>query len=176
MRTRFVRAALLLALVAATVFARTDEPKPAPELRKLDYFVGTWAAQGEIRPGPLGAGGRFTGTNRVQWMDGGFFLVTQSDFEGAMGKGSETSYMGWDADTRTYTYDSFNTLGEVDRARGTVNGDTWTWLSETKIGEKTMKGRLTQKVRSPAAYDFRFETSFDGKTWTTMLEGSDAKK
>src|SRR5262249_50665740 len=120
---------------------------------------------------------KFTDVNRVQWMEGGFFLVTQSEFEGDMGKGSETSYMGWDADTRTYTYDSFNSMGEVDRARGTVSGDTWTWLSDTRVGANTMKGRLTQKMRSPAAYDFKFETSSDGgKTWTTLLEGSDTKK
>ncbi|HEY1250890.1 MAG TPA: DUF1579 family protein [Thermoanaerobaculia bacterium] len=153
-----------------------ESPKPAPELKKLDYFVGTWAAEGELQPGPMGAGGKFTGTNRVGWMDGGFFLVTQSEFSGTMGKGSETSYMGWDADTRTYTYDSFNSLGEVDRARGTVDGDTWTWLSETQVGPQTMKARLTQKIRSATAYDFRFEISADGRTWKTVLEGKDTKK
>jgi hypothetical protein len=177
MRTVLLGTALLLALAARPALAQTDAPKPAPELRKLDYFVGTWAAKGEIKPGAMVAGGKFTGTNRVTWMEGGFFLVTQSDFEGAMGKGSETSYMGWDPDTRTFTYDSFNSMGEVDRAHGTVSGDTWTWLSETTIADKKMKGRLTQKIRSPTAYDFTFETSFDdGKTWTTVLEGSDAKK
>ena len=65
--------------------------KPSPELKKLDYFVGTWIAEGYIRPGPMGSGGKFTATNRVQWMDGGFFLVTHSKFRGAMGKGTETS-------------------------------------------------------------------------------------
>lgn len=151
-------------------------PKPAPELKKLDYFTGTWTTEGEIRPGPMGSGGRFTGTNRVQWMEGAFFLVTHSKFHGAMGKGAETSYMGYNGNDKMYTYDSFNTLGEADHARGSLNGDTWTWLSETRMGARTMKGRLTQKVLSATAYSFKFEISSDGTTWTTALEGKATKK
>ena len=49
--------------------------KPMPELKQLDYFAGTWIAEGYIKPGPMGLGGRFTATNQVQWMDGGFFLI-----------------------------------------------------------------------------------------------------
>jgi hypothetical protein len=169
-------AAVTLSIGIASGRAESGAPKPAPELKRLEYFVGTWAAEGEIRPGPLGPGGRFTGTNRVAWMEGGFFLVTQSEFSGAMGRGTETAYMGWDSDAKTYTYDSFNSLGEADHARGTLDGDTWTWISETRIGDRTMQGRLTQRVRSATAYDFEFETSFDGKSWTTVLEGRDRKK
>ena len=162
--------------IALSVRAQTEIPKPAPELKRLDYFAGTWTAEGEIKPGPMGAGGKFTGTNHVQWMDGGFFLVTNSAFNGAMGKGAETSYMGYDSNDKTYTYDSFNTLGEADHARGGVDGDTWTWLSETRMGSQTMKGRLTIKVLSATAYNFKFEMSPDGTTSNTVLEGKDTKK
>jgi hypothetical protein len=151
-------------------------PKPAPELKRLDYFVGTWTADGEIKPGPMGAGGKFTGTNRVRWMDGGFFLVTQSEFQGPMGKGSETAYMGYDSSDKLYTYDSFNTLGGADHAKGSLDGDTWTWMSETRIGPQALKGRLTIKMRSASAYDFKYETSPDGVEWSAVLEGKDTKK
>jgi hypothetical protein len=75
-------------------YAQNEIPGPAPQLKKLDYFVGTWAAEGEIEPGSMGAGGKFTGTNRIRRMDGAFLLATDSEFNGAFGKGSETSYMG----------------------------------------------------------------------------------
>ena len=152
--------------------------KPAPELKKLDYFVGTWTAEGDIKPGPLGPGGKFAATNHVQWMDGGFFLVTHSEFRGSIGKGTETSYMGYDSNERMYTYDSFNSLGEASHARGNLNGDTWTWpgQSETRVGPQTMKGRLTIKVLSATAYNFRFEVSTDGTTWSIVMEGKDTKK
>jgi hypothetical protein len=168
-------AALFLGMASSTP-AQTEASKPAPELKKLDYFAGTWAAEGEVRPGPMGAGGKFTGTNRVQWMGGGFFLVTQSEFNGPMGKGSETAYMGYDADDKAYTYDSFSTLGEADHARGRLDGDTWTWLSETRMGAQTMKGRLTIRMLSAAAYAFKFEVSPDGVRWSSVLEGKDTKR
>jgi len=167
---------ILLMGTVISARGRMDSPKPAPELKKLDYFVGTWAAEGEIKPGPMGPGGKFTGTNRVEWMDGGFFLVTHSDFSGAMGTGTETAYMGYDSDDKAYTYDSFNTLGEADHAKGSLDGDTWIWLSESRVGQQAMKGRLTIQVLSPSAYKFKFELSPDGTHWSTLLEGKDTKK
>ncbi len=44
------------------------------------------------------------------------------------------------------------------------------------MGAQTMKGRLTIKVLSAAAYNFRFEVSTDGTTWSTLMEGKDTKK
>jgi len=162
--------------MASSARAEMETSKPAPELKKLDYFVGTWTAEGEIKPGPLGPGGKFTATNHVQWMDGGFFLVTHSEFHGAMGQGTETSYMGYDSNDRMYTYDSFNSLGEASHARGNLDDAAWTWQSETTIGPQTMKGRLTIKMQSATAYDFRFDVSTDGTTWSTVMVGKDTKK
>ena len=168
--------AVLLFGITSTALAQTEKPKPAAELKRLDYFTGTWIAEGEVKPGPFGPGGKFTGTNRVQWMEGAFFLVTHSEFNGAIGKGTETAYMGYDSNEKMYTYDSFNTLGEADHAKGNLDGDTWIWQSETRIGSQAAQGRLTIKVLSAKAYNFKFETSLDGNTWTTMLEGKDTKK
>ena len=177
MKRRFTFLTCMTLLLGSGLSARVEEiPKPAPELKKLDYFAGTWTTEGEIKPGPMGSGGKFTGTNHVQWMDGEFFLVTHSEFNGAMGKGAETAYMGYDSNDKMYTYDSFNTLGEADHAKGKVDGNTWTWQSETRMAAQTAKGRLIIKVLSATAYNFRFEMSPDGTTWTTLLEGKTTKK
>jgi hypothetical protein len=44
------------------------------------------------------------------------------------------------------------------------------------MGSQTIKGRLTIKVLSATAYNFKFEMSPDGTTWNTVLEGKDTKK
>ena len=46
---------------------------PAPELKKLDYFSGTWSSEATIAPGPWGPGGKFSDTVTTEWMKGGFF-------------------------------------------------------------------------------------------------------
>jgi hypothetical protein len=178
MKSGFIILTCMMFLPGIALLARIqmEVSKPVPELKKLEYFVGAWLVEGEIKPGLMGSGGKFTGTNRVQWMDGGFFLVTRSEFNGAMGNGSETSYMGYDSNEKMYTYDSFNSMGEADHAKGTLTGDTWTWNSKTTMGPQAVKGRLTIKMLSATAYNFKFETSADGTTWSTVLEGKDTKK
>ena len=49
---RLIAAVTLLAMVASAR-AQTDALKPAPELKRLDYFVGTWAAEGVLKPSAI---------------------------------------------------------------------------------------------------------------------------
>src|SRR2546422_8922680 len=96
MKTRFTILTCVMLLLGIALLARAqmERPKPGPELKKLDYFAGTWTAEGDIKPGPMGPGGKFSGTNHVQRMVGTFFLMTYTAINGAMAKGSETSHRG----------------------------------------------------------------------------------
>ena len=67
--------------------------------------------------------------------------------------------MGYSSDDKTYTYREFNSWGEFTDSKGSVDGDTWTWINEEKMGGATKKGRFTMKVTSPTSYDFSFEMS-----------------
>ncbi|HEX3469914.1 MAG TPA: DUF1579 family protein [Silvibacterium sp.] len=178
MRRFIVTTALMaiLAGVASSVQAQMPVPKPAPEVKKLDYLAGTWKMDGEVKPGPMGPGGKMTMTGENAWMDGGFFLVSHSKFEGAgMGSGSSTSFAGYNPDQKAYTYDEFNSMGEAEHSNGTIDGDTWTWTSDEKMGGQTMKGRYTMKVLTPTSYNFKFELSPDGTTWNTVMDGKATK-
>ena len=165
----------LLLLAAVSAQSQMQMPKPGPELKKLDYFAGTWTMDGDTKPGPMGPGGKFSGTDHNQWMDGGYFLVLHSDFKSSMGSGTSTAYMGYNADEKVYTYDEFNTMGEAVHSKGTVDGDTWTWNSDDKMGGMTMKGRFTAKVVSATSYNFKFEMSQDGTNWTNVMDGKATK-
>jgi hypothetical protein len=56
-----------------------------------------------------------------------------------------------------------------------VEGDTWTWLNDAKMGSQMMKGRFTMMILSPTTYSFKFEVSQDGATWNTVMEGKETK-
>jgi hypothetical protein len=112
-----------------------------------------------------------------KWMDGDFFVMVQSDFTSkTMGSGTAVAFMGYDPQAKAYTYDEFNSLGEAVHAKGTVDGDIWTWLSDMNMGPQTLKTRYTQKILSPTSYTFKFETSSDSAKWETMMEGKATKQ
>jgi hypothetical protein len=69
---------LLLVVCSATAMpAQALAPEPGPEARKLHAAVGHWKYEGELKPGPLGPGGKYTGEMTCQMILGGFFLQCQ---------------------------------------------------------------------------------------------------
>jgi hypothetical protein len=151
-------------------------PRPAPELRKLDYFVGTWKLEGEVKPNSMSPGGHLIEADQNEWMEGGFFLVVRSDFTiSGMNAATGVAYLGFDSAERVYTYDEFNSMGEAIHSRGTVDGDTWTWAGERKT-DKARKTRWVVKIKSPTAYDFKFEISQSEINWNTIVEGKAVKQ
>jgi hypothetical protein len=166
---------LTFLLAAVSAQSQMPAPKPGPELKKLDYFVGTWTMDGDLKPGPMGPGGKMTGTEHIEWMDGGFFLTSHSNFKSAMGNGTGLAVMGYNADDKVYTYDEYNSVGDAEHSKGTVDGDTWTWSSDEKMGGQTMKARFTMKILSPTSYSFKYEMSPDGTNWSTVMDGKSTK-
>ncbi len=166
---------LAACLVLSAFAAAQMAPAPGPEHKKLDAFAGTWTLDGDLKPGPMGPGGKMTETERCEWMQGNFFLVCHSDFKAEMMNGNGVSIMGYSTDDKAYTYREFNSMGEFSESKGSIDGDTWTWLGDQKMGPMTMKGRFIMKVTSPTTYTFSFEVSPDGSKWTTVMDGKATK-
>ena len=163
-------------ILAATAMAQEAPPKPGPELKKLDMFVGTWALDGTMKPGAMGPGGSMTESEKCEWMEGGFYVVCHTDYKSTMGNGVGLSVLGYSIEDKAYTYREFNSFGEFEDSRGVVDGDTWTWTSDEKMGGMTMKGRFTMKITSASSYNFTFEMSQDGTKWNAMMDGKASKK
>ncbi len=174
MKTIAIISAVWLALAVAAT-AQMDLPKPGPEQKKLDMFAGAWTLDGDMKPGPMGPGGKMTENEKCEWMEGGFFVVCHADFKSSMGNGTGITIMGYSNDDKSYTYREFNSWGEFTDSKGSVNGNTWTWINDEKMGDMTMKGRFTMKVTSPTSYDFMFEMSPDGTKWSTVMDGKATK-
>jgi Protein of unknown function (DUF1579) len=167
-----------LFLIAAPAFAQMPGP-PGAEVKKLEYFVGTWSTEGTIAQGPWGMGGKFTSTRSEEWMPGNFFVQGHSDFRMPAeigGDGKEVSLMGYDTDQSVYTFDSYNSQGRHESSKGSLNGDTWTWNSSQSYGGQEVQQKMTIKMLSPASYSLRFEVSVDGKNWMTFMDAKATRK
>ncbi len=167
-----------LVLLVASASAQMA-PTPGPEVKKLDFFVGTWTSEGTIAQGPWGAGGKFTSTDTAEWMPGKFFVEGHADFKMPPelgGDGKAVSYLGYDTDENVYTYNEFSSQGRRETSKGTLSGDTWTWTSSQNYGGQEIKQKLTMKVQSPTSYSLKFDVSTDGTNWMPFMDAKVTKK
>ena len=167
-----------LIVIAVSAWGQMGGP-PGPEVKKLDYFVGTWTTEGTIAQGPWGGGGKFTATGTSEWMPGNFFIQAHSESKMPPEIGGDSQavmIMGYDTQQTTYTSDRFTSLGQHETSKGTLSGDTWIWSSSSSYGGMEIQGKMTIKTLSATSYTLKYEISMDGKTWTPFMEGKAAKK
>jgi hypothetical protein len=167
-----------LVVIAVSAVAQMGEP-PGPEVKKLDYFVGTWTTDGMIAQGPWGGGGKFTATATTEWLPGNFFLQSKTDSQMPPEIGGEskaTMIMGYDTQQNTYTSDRYSSLGQHESSKGTLSGDTWTWTNTSNYGGMEIQGKMTIKILAPTSHTMKYEISMDGKNWMTFMEGKVTKK
>ena len=145
------RTVLAIILLAGSAWAQLPD-KPGPEVKKLDYFVGTSTAEGTIPPGPWGAGGKFSVMHTNEWVAGSFFLETHFDFKMPPDLGGDirsTGFLGYDTDKNVYTSIDCTSQGGREVAQGSLNGDTWTWTSSEKHDGQEIQQKATNKILSP---------------------------
>ncbi len=146
-------------------------PKPGPEHKKLEYFVGKWTVESEIKANEFVPAGKTVGTETDTLGPGGFYVERRS--EGQLGTTLEI--ITWDSHAKVYTAYYANSAGMVGGATGSVNGNTWTWMVEDKFAGIAVKGRLTMTMLSPTQCTSKYEMA-DGKgAYTTISEGKATK-
>jgi hypothetical protein len=167
--------AIALSVPALAAAQAPQMPKPGPEHKALEYFVGTWSIEGERQASPFGPAGKFTGTSTCEWFEGRYHVVCKGTGTGPTGQVSDLGFVGYSAQRKVYTYNAINSTGIAPEATGTKQGTTWTWnFSPTIKGEK-VQGRFTIVETSPTEYAFKEELRQGGK-WMTTEEGKSTKK
>jgi len=168
-------AALVLAgFVAAWA---QDAPKPGPEHKKLEYYTGKWSSEADVKPNPFMPPGKYTSKDDCGWFQGGFALMCHSEGGGPMGPMKSAYFLGYSAEDKVYTYYGIDSSGMVPTtvSKGSVQGDTWVYTDESKMGGKLVKSRYTMKQLSADSYSFKWEMQGEGGTWSTLMEGKSTK-
>lgn len=174
-RTPIVALASVTFAAALALAQPAEPPTPAPEVEKLDYFVGSWSSVGEIKESPLGPAGEVAGRDMCRWMPGKFFVTCRLEQKGPMGAIMALGVMGYDPVKKVYTSSSFNSIGMAETATGNLENGTWTWSSDRAMGGKTVKSRIVMADTTPSGYKLRWETSENGRSWKTMMTGNVTK-
>ena len=173
MSTRSSVAVILICGFTLLLLAQAPPPppKPGPEHKKLEYFVGKWTVEGEIKANEFVPAGKTVSTETATLGPGGFYVESRA--EGQFG--TRLAIIAYDSHAKVYTSYYASSVGFVGVATGTVNGNTWTWMVEDKYAGKSVKGRSTVTMLSPTQYTSKYEMA-DGKGgYTTIVEGKATK-
>lgn len=146
------------------------------DLKKLQYFIGSWALTGNTKTSPFGAGGKFTGTEQNEWAADGLSVISKWSDTLPTGNDTGKGTYRYDFIQKVYKYHGISSDGETEDSTGSIEGETWTWLSNPRAPSgKIMQGRLIQTITSPRSYDFKFEITSQGGEWMTVREGKAEK-
>ena len=172
MSTRSV-AVILICGFTSLLFAQTPPapPKPGPEHKKLEYFVGKWTVESEIQANEYVPAGKTVSTETATLGPGGFYVESRA--EGQLG--TRLAINAYDSHAKVYTSYYASGVGLVGVGTGTVNENTWTWMVEDKFGGKAIKGRTTITTLSPTQYTIKYEMADEKGGYTTITEGTATK-
>jgi hypothetical protein len=157
--------------------AQETQATPGPEHKRLGFFVGKWRSEGELKPGPMGPGGKFSGTDTCEWFEGGFSVVCRSEGQMPSGPSRSLGILGYSAEEKAYTYYGVDNtaMTMVSVPKGTLKGDTWTYTDEGTMGGQSFKTRVTIKQLSPTSQSFLMEMQGPEGKWMPVMESRGTK-
>jgi len=147
MSTRSSVAAILICGFTSLLLAQAPPapPKPGPEHKKLEYFVGKWTVESEIKANEFVPAGKIIGTETNTLGPGGFYVKSRA--EGQLG--TRFGFIAYDSHAKVYTSYYANSSGLVGTATGSASGNTWTWMVEDKFAGNAIKGELQSLFHHP---------------------------
>jgi hypothetical protein len=149
-----------------------ERPKPGPEHKKLEYFLGTWKTEGEIKPNEFLPAGKTVTTDTYTLGSGGFYL----EFDRPEGQIPRTQgIVAYDSHAKVYTSFYANSAGLVGIGTGTVDGNTWTFMVEDKVSGMAVKGRTTITIKSASQFTIKYEMADGNGRYTILTEGTATK-
>ncbi len=172
-RSGGVRVALPFLAVLAWPLAAQAAQGPGPEHLKLGFFVGRWKYEGETKTGPLGPGGKSTGTETCEWFAGKFFVVCRSEWVTSSDVSRQMGIVGYSAERKHYSfYDIDDGQGEPAQGWGEFADSTWTWEEGQPVDGQVAKQRYTLKEISGDSFAFREEVAVGTQSWILVETGT----
>lgn len=161
--------------LGATLTAQA--PPQSPELKKLEVLLGTWNIDGDVQATLVSPAGKFTGTERVEWVPGGRFMEMSRDARAPSGPVRHRLVFGYDVVAKTHTAKWFDlTGGGAGSFTFTITGSTWNMVGTGFNGEGTAFHERCVFTFSPGGSHTRTcDHSPDGKAWAPSFSATYTK-
>jgi hypothetical protein len=161
--------AVLFVSCVAALGQASAQPKPTPEHKKMEVWVGEWKYSGEGKQTPFGPAGKFEGSETSKSVLNGFFVESRWKDQTQDGFTAEgITLQGYDPVKKEYLDYGFDMDGIASSSRGTVSGNVWTSLGTRTDSKGTVyqtKFTRTLSADGTAATVIAEYSSDGGKTW-----------
>jgi hypothetical protein len=158
---RRVAATLTALALALPGLALAAEPKPAPQLDDLKFFVGNWKCAGrQLGHAEFGAEHVIAATMQIRAEGDGFwreFVYEEKKTKEARGM-KVTGFIGWDTTNKRLMLTAFNNFGATE----TATSQGWTGQVIVWTGEM-----IGQSIRYPLRLTL---TRRNDKEWSQVIE------
>jgi hypothetical protein len=166
MKRIVIAVGLIVLLSAVSAAAQAPAPKPGPEHKRLDYFLGKWTY--EITDGAA------AGSGTITWepFTGGLFVCARETYKLASGSAGEIRHVfGYSAEDKTYTWYRYWSNGWSEMARGWLKGNVWTYAFDVWNPMRQSRRQFTLTETPPDGMTFIWEESVDGAPWRVTARG-----
>lgn len=137
-------------------------PKPGPEHKKLEVFIGKWMTEGETTAAPGAPPMPILASDVYEWVPGGFFILHTAYGRVGSAEVGGVEMIGYDADNKNYRVTFFDSEGNQTAHTLTPRDGKWMWQGE----HARCTGVLSGDGKTWTAHH---ERSDDGKTWTPSM-------
>jgi hypothetical protein len=174
---RLISCVLACASSACAASAQSP-PTRGPDVQKLEVIVGNFTVEDEVKAGAFGPNSpalQFSGTEDCQWTAGGFAVICVAALHRPGKQYSETSFIYYDPNSRTYQYHAVDSSGGTEDKTGTVNGSVWIWVGESIFGGKPFHTRYTMKFVSKDSYEYTDESGETDSSMKVFVSGKETR-
>ena len=140
--TRCLKATVVFVTLLFAGLPLAANAQPGPEHKKLDYLVGKWKVELEIKASGTTPASKASGTEECEWF-ANLHIVCRGEATGAAGLYKNMRTISYVPALKQYASYSVDSLGYAVLTMGTISGSTWTFNSD--IGGYKMRSVMATK-------------------------------
>jgi hypothetical protein len=175
MRKNFLRGLYFTVVAASTLALASDNlqlPKLAPEISKMNVWVGTWESQTQVMTTPYSQAASVTSEMTCTWSPHHGFILCDHLMNGVDGISNSLSVYTYDDAAKTYKFFGVEKDESPREVPMQVKGNVWSFGTEVQNQDKTIMFLTNDEFLSDKVMHFRTEFSEDnGRNWKELNQG-----
>ncbi len=173
---RIFRHGMYLALIAASAIASASDtlsaPAIAPELSRMNVWVGHWQSKTEVLNTPYSEAASVSSEMTCSWSPNHGFVLCDHLMHGPEGVTNSLSVYTYDERDKVYKFFGVEKDSYPREVPMQVKGNVWSFGTEVQNQDKTIMFLTSDEFVSDTSMRFRTEFSDDnGAHWKELNQG-----